>query len=560
MLSPTTASPASASTLPRTSPVRAVVESFRKRQPTVDAVVTDEGELAFTAEAPLLYASFAYFMGALVDSAGRRLRCDPHHEEWAELMQREPLLCLLAPRDHGKSWTDIAYILWRVWRHNRNPFTGELYETNPDGTFQAVLFSDTLPQAEQFFEHFQAILLANPQLFADIQPSRIGGRRDIWSKRRVKLRNGADVLIRGYRTSTRGLHPDLIILDDVLNDTNTLTQYQRDKVWRYFAGTLLPMGAKQYIVIGTAFHFDDLLHRLRPRRKDATPLVIGGARVSFRWMKYRAVDFETGDVLWPWRHSLANLEGLKGLLGPLLFAREFQNDPIDDSSSIFPYTLTAKALNSNYGFVTSYHKAAGEYVVLGMDLAVSAEASADYTVIKVWAWDRPTGKRRLLHVWRQQGMGLTEQITMLRTICVAYGVDVGVIENNGFQTWLHHETTKYPETANRLVGHRTGQEKQDLQSGVPSIRIGLENGVYTIPTGDEESATYAAVWQSEMAAYGPKDGKFQGVGEHDDTVMATWFSDVGVRLLEEWLAKADENQIVTIEDMGMERVTIGPPY
>lgn len=462
------------------------------------------------------------------------------------------------------TWTSVSYLLWRIWRHNRNPWTGLFDPALPDGKFEAVLFSDTLPQAEHFFDLLQNLLLANTRLFGDILPSSkvIAGRRDVWSKRRIRLRNLASVIIRAYRTSTRGLHPDLIVLDDVLNDRTTMTAYQRDKIWRYFVGTLLPMNASQYVVIGTAFHYDDLLHRLKPDPKKA-PLRIGKASARFKWVKFRAIDWDTGETLWDERHDVEDLQGKRDM-DPLIFAREYQNDPVDDSSSMFPYALTSRALErgSQMTFAPSYQPRPGEYVVGGMDLAESAEVGADYTVLAVAAYERPSGHRRLLWAVRERGLGFDAQVNVLRRACMDFGVDVCVVEENGFQKWLFSRVRSLPETAGRVIGHRTGMEKASLQEGVPAMRIVLENDLWTLPTGDEASRQFAHVWQSEINAFGWKDSKLQGVGEHDDTVMAFWFLERAIRFVDQslWRAGQEGQEIYTGEDLGITPVKIGPDF
>jgi hypothetical protein len=57
-----------------------------------------------------------------------------------------------------------------------------------------------------------------------------------------------------------------LILDDIQSDQNTTSAEQRDKTWRYFSGTIVPMNPTKLVVVGTAMHHDDLLHRLRPKR------------------------------------------------------------------------------------------------------------------------------------------------------------------------------------------------------------------------------------------------------------------------------------------------------
>jgi hypothetical protein len=514
----------------------------------------------------LLHASFAYFMSELRDEAGNNLRVEPHHEEWCALFQHDPFLVLMAPRDHSKTWTSVSYLLWRVWRHNRDPLTGQIIADLPDGRFEAVLFSLTLDQASTFFELFRSLLLANLDLFADIAPTAVrqtSGRRDVWSSRRIRLRNLALVSIRAYRTSTRGLHPDLLILDDVLDDKTTLTKYQRDKGWRYFGGTLLPMNARQIIVIGTALHYDDLLHRLRPDPKKPNLLKIGRRRVQVHWVKYRAVNWDTGQVLWPWKHDLVDLKG-KQAFDPILFAREYQNDPVDDSASIFPLPLTNRAIAQGSGmtFLPYYRKQFDEVVVGGMDIAISGEVGADYTVIWVAVVNRNTGARRVLWGYREQGLSFDDQVQLLSGVCTNYAADLVIVEENGFQKWLHGRTMRIAATSGRIFGHRTGQEKANWEQGVPSVRMALENGLWSFPSGDEASAALAHLWQAEMHAFGWKDGKLQGVGEHDDAVMAWWFLDRAIRLVEDWLFNAGKSgpDYVTGHDVGIEPVRIGRGY
>lgn len=546
--------------VPRADPRRGI------RRPAIRIGIEPSGRLVLIDRNALLYRSFAYFFSQLLDESGTPFVVAEHNEEWADLFQYCLLLVLMAPRDHGKSVTVIAYLLWHLWRHNRDPWSGELYEDLHEGKWEGVLFSDTLPQAGVLFEKLQGVLLANAELFADLMPSR--GRRvaqtlERWSTRQIRLRNGADLKVRGYRTSTRGLHPDMIICDDVLNDQNTLTAYQREKVWRYFVATLLPMNAKQYILVGTALHLNDLLHRLRPDPKKPAILRVGDRRVHFRWEKYRAVDWDTGEVLWPARHDLADLSGRQNL-SPILFAREFQNDPVDDASSLFPTTLTQPVLDrgADFTFVPYYQKNGGEYTIAGMDVAASAEVGADYTVLWVAALSRWTGKGTILWGIREKGLGFKDQVGLLKMVCRNFDLDLGVIESNGFQKWLHAETQYLPETAGRLVPHRTGQEKADWDEGVPSVRLALENDLWTFPTGDETCRELGAFWQAEMHAFGWKDDKLQGVGEHDDTVMAWWFLDRARKLVEAWTLQAQhaEPDYVTGDDVGIERVRIGGDF
>lgn len=478
------------------------------------------------------------------------------------------------------TWTVLSYLLWRAWKHNRHPITGELLPDMPEGRLEVLYFSDTIQQAGERFETFRGLLSAegNRDIFGDILPDFRRGKvatiRSVWAQRRVRLKNGFTAVARGYRTSTRGVHPTIVVLDDVLNDTNTLTKYQRDKTWRYLMATIMPMNAKQVIVIGTAFHYDDLLHRLKPDKRKA-PLVVNGRKTYFVWRKYRAVNWDTGDVLWPEQHSIEDLEGRRDA-DPLLFAREFQNDPRDDASSIFPAHLTKPAIDAGAAepFAAPvmkvedfwalppelrpppYVKDQYEFTVLSADMALSGEVGADYCAIEVGSYDVRTQKRRLIWAMRERGLDFHQQVQALRMACWLFKIDLGCMEHNSFQRWVRAETLKYPETAGRIVGHNTGPERQTLQEGVPSLVIGLAQRLWTIYSGDKAALRFASIWQSEMNAFGWKDDKLQGVGEHDDTVMAFWLLERAVRLINTLLQAGPEEQFVGLADVGIDRVRV----
>jgi hypothetical protein len=512
----------------------------------------------------LLYESFAFFMSQLRDPDGTLLIVAPHHRRWCELVASAKRLVLLAPRTHGKSYLGLVYVMWRFYRHGRDPLTGAPL-TAPTGLFKAVVFSATHDQAGVLMATFRDLLAANEWLFGTIDPAApaaTAGQFVAWSRTHVRLANGAELRIRAYRTSTRGLHPDLLLLDDVLSDQNSLSQQQRDKTWAYLVSTLLPMGASQVLILGTAFHQDDLLHRLAPRAAAATapdgtrtPVAVLG----FEWCKYRALDPETETALWPARHPVAELKALRDF-DPTNFSREYQNEPRDDAASIFPYELTGRALEAGreLTFVPAYAKERGELIVLGADFAVSEAAAADFSVVIVAAVNVTTGRRRVLTAERRKGLDLGAQIALLVELCRRYRVDVGIVEQNNFQRWLLDELRNWPDVREKIHGHTTGREKSDAIEGVLGLKLKLRANLWVVPSGDDESRRFARVWQAEMSAFGWTDGRLAGLGDHDDTVMATWFVELAIRYALDLLAAAPTEEIVTLEDLGIPRYRISP--
>lgn len=509
--------------------------------------------------AAALAASFPLFLTVLVDTAGRPLELPGHVLSWADLVAREPRLVLRAPRSHGKTTLVLAYVAWCCWRHGRTERGGG--GPGEAGTFEAVLFSATREQALELMARFRDLLVANPNLFSELlpEPASARRRRTRWSATEVRLRNGAGLRIRAYRSSVRGMHPDLLLLDDVLNDANSLTTEQRDKTYRFFLGTLLPMAPRQIVAIGTAIHRDDLLSRLARgmgHGQDRHHTALG-----FRAETYRALDEVTGDTLWPERFTAAELLALRDE-DPLIFSREFQNDPRDDAASLFPYELTQRAIDAGASLALgSRHPAeVDELVVMGVDLARSAAARADYTVAIVAAWNRSTGTRRVLDIRREKGLELDAQVELICDLCVRHRVVTGLVEDNGFQQWLLDALRKRPESQGRVFGHRTGSNKADARDGIPRLALSFRAGSWIIPSGDPPSLRLARVLQAELGAYGYQDGKLTGVGEHDDTVIAAWLAERAVAWLDELIRLAPTEELVTAEDLGIERVRIGDEY
>ena len=135
-----------------------------------------------------------------------------------------------------------------------------------------------------------------------------------------------------------------------------------------------------------------------------------------------------------------------------------------------------------------------------------------------------------------------------------------MVENNGFQQWLLDELDRLPETQGRVEGHRTGLAKGDLRDGIPRLAHEFQAGRWTIPSGDAHSLRLARLLQTELGAFGYRDGRPVGVGEHDDMVIAAWLVERAIQSLLDEALRLPAWELVTMEDLGIERVRIGEAY
>lgn len=119
------------------------------------------------------------------------------------------------------------------------------------------IFSDTQPQANEMVDRcYTSIGQVYPELTYRML------KNDVMEK---KLRNGFRFMGRGAGASVRGAHPDLIIGDDVLNDSNSETNQGREKIKKWWSQTVTNMAkpTSAMILEGTVQHELDLLMSMK---------------------------------------------------------------------------------------------------------------------------------------------------------------------------------------------------------------------------------------------------------------------------------------------------------
>lgn len=188
----------------------------------------------------------------------RGFQNQPFHWEWYDQMMASSRLCVVAPRDHAK--TEVFTVNQTAWRSLFRP-----------GTWTYV-FANTGDQAKDLKKRIDAAV-------EDSNPSMLLGAR-VNTTKDVIYANGSRLTVAGSGSAVRGAHPDIIIGDDVLEESLCLTDFQRKKTRTWWSGTVsnmahpgtvrtLPNGRKQPMeatriyLVGTPFHRDDLLLSMR---------------------------------------------------------------------------------------------------------------------------------------------------------------------------------------------------------------------------------------------------------------------------------------------------------
>ena len=449
-----------------------------------------------------------------------------HHLEWGDAVSDNPRILAQAARDHGKShfWC-LGYPLWMA--HVRAP--GRV----------GYIFSATDQQAMEHLDKIRKEVMgggehggANPGL-----SSLLPLRKD--AARTIRFANGSEIRARGFGSRVRGGHPFWIVCDDILNDDHIWSQTVREKAIDYYLSAIEPMAVPggQIVVVGTPFHAQDLYRTLRD----------GGV---YHHMEHPAVDPVTGNPLWPERYDRPALDIRKKVLGSSMrWAREYLCQPITDEASLFPsHLFDQPGVKQPYklGLEARYWQGQGFQTYMGVDLALSANAGADYFVAFVIAIEPGTQDRWVVDIVRKKGMGYQEQVDTIVGLSKRYDCNFVFCEANQYQRVISDmvvRTSDVPIKAFYTTGRAKSQatterrgmsgtysaNKNALDRGVPGLRMLLENSKLKLPW-NEDTQEGVEVWIREMQAFGYQNGKLQGVGAHDDTVMAFWMADQAARV------------------------------
>lgn len=435
-----------------------------------------------------------------------------HHKEWWEDIGTGDDSCILAPRDHGKSYALAkGFPIWKAKYHSR--FCKYILLLAAESTF-----------AKKTLGELKNIIRENPRLSYLYPPS---PRLYKNTSTEFELTNGVMIEAKSYLSPLRGRHPQLVILDDVLNEKNSLTDDSRNKTDRFFMEVVLPMKDKgtkkqrtaglrsQIVVIGTAQHYKDLYHKLL-------------ANPGFRGRKQKAIlDEENQIVLWPDRYSYEDLDTTRKIMGSLGFSKEYLNEPINDDTSLFPSTLFEPLLDHDLSYVSNYDGMNPVY--MGVDFSVPGDSAGDYTVIATAEFDTATQTYRLLDYKRWQPTQMNDQTRAIEIDCAAYGVSMGYLEDNMFQKVY---SSYFAQKNLPLKGHTvTASEKNDLAIGVLGFRPLFENSRFKFPYKTDADKAKTDIIIQEFTGLVRHNGKIANMSFHDDIVMAMWhlISASGVR-------------------------------
>lgn len=270
----------------------------------------------------------------------------PFHRELLQFQDVNKKSLQLAPRGFGKSTTlTITRALFEVLR-------------NPD--VRVLIVSNTQLQAEVFLREVKHHLEYGEvlrEVFGDFVSD------DKWDVRELNVRprktraKESTISCVGVGGPVVSRHYDVILADDLIDEENSRTEGQRERVrewfWRSLMPTLEPHG--RIHVLGTRYHFADLYG----------VLIDGDFADCHQVIKALADD---GTTPWPEKFSVEWLEDRRRSMGTLLFNSQYSNDVEAMKGRLF------KAEWLRYFDIVPE----GLRIYQGVDLAISQKETSDF--------------------------------------------------------------------------------------------------------------------------------------------------------------------------------------
>jgi hypothetical protein len=287
----------------------------------------------------------------------------------------------------GKSQNLVARMAWEI---GHNP------------GLRCALLSGTEAQAQSLLRALVITLQsqAYQEIFPGLRIDRSTAGEFTIAPRPATLKDPTCWAAAVDQSSNLGKRVDLAGLDDIVDLESTRSAASLDRkysdILTVTSSRIAPAG--RVMVVGTAFHPEDALHRL--------------ARLpGWRSQKFPVLNPD-GTSAWPQRWPLARIEQRRLELGPLRFLAAMQCEATSDAALCFRAEDLERALSN--GVAAVHSEIPQGRVVIGVDPAWSSKPGADESGIVMCVVDRD-GFRHLAHVegWRMNYEALANRVIEL---------------------------------------------------------------------------------------------------------------------------------------------------
>jgi len=470
--------------------------------------------------------AFVEFCAEVV--GGTLAKQDPVHSEWQRIWTMFDRAIILAPVGHGKSTQLVWRLLWELGH-------------NPD--LKIAIISATQGHPKNLLGMMKQEIEENPrvrEVFPKLQKAR--GARELWTSTEILLeRESRDpnpsVRCFGLHGKILGARADIIVLDDICNMENTLSDMQREKAVEWISSEVLSRlkpGARVW-AIGHIWHETDALQMLRKkpawayfRYEDMVPKGTGaravqineGATIADAIADMVAKGMEGEEPLSPGVMPEEEIEKKAEELGPIYSMMMLKNRLPSRSAGRFrqEWFQECMALGAGLSFLPNWPRGAAP-TYTGVDLGHRKKAGADLTVLFTVAV-LPTGIRQVIDIrsGRWTGPEILDQIRYVHH----HFHSIIAVENNAAQNYLLEFAAELDTLPMRP--HHTGINKYDAAHGIESLGHELRQGRWMLPCSRDMMPP------AELTAAINGALSYDPTRHPSDHLMAWWICREAIRL------------------------------
>lgn len=330
------------------------------------------------------------------------LKLERFHKAMQRHVLRHPHSLQLAFRGGGKTTcVTVTYIIFRII---------------VDRNTRVLIASKTHKFAKDILKEIKAHLEGN-ELLVRLFGNFVGEKWDsiqIEVDGRNRPMKEPTITTVGSEGQVVGMHYDLIMGDDLVDESNARTRYMRDTLQTFFYKTLMPTLEPdgELHILGTRYHYDDLYGHLESHEMAEHTQVI------------TALD-SRGRSPWPSKYGADYFKELRKKLGTIAFNSQYQCDTEAMRGEVFDYDWMIECAPGDVP--------AGAKVFMGVDLAISERETSDcFAIVVVAVLDR------MIYVTHHYEGHLTfgKQVRMITAWYDQHDPVAVAVESNAYQAAL----------------------------------------------------------------------------------------------------------------------------
>lgn len=427
------------------------------------------------------------------------------HKEWYDVLQNRDIKngLIIAPRSSAKStcWAKKG----PIW----------LLGNNPD--LRIVLISRTAERSQSNLAYIKLNIESNDRIREVFPYEEIGGRvyglkeSNPWGTERITVKNNRmdglpSVYAVGLEGSIAGIRADIIIVDDLVDTNNVMTESQREKVNMFWDTVVIPTlnPGGRILAVGTRYHARDFYARLLEDEAYKKHTFMFPAIKLDDSGEYLLDENGNMQSYWPERVTIEDLIKMKEHMGSLAFNSQMMCDPSGYAGQLFDpehiqFYDPIKGLLPIWGDLD---------FVMAVDPNITDDPSSDNTAIITGAFDRKRGDLYVLDIFAKP-LDFVGQVKELMHYGKRAQVSVG---NHRFESEIRIskigvEATAYQRSLVKtgylsglpVVEIKQGNAKKDVR--ILGIQPHVENGRVKFPDPDKVNIPWWDAFYEEYCTF-----------------------------------------------------------